>query len=308
MSRRKVAVIGSGNVGATTAQLIVQKGLADCVMIDIIEGMPQGKALDLSQSTPLEGADVRVEGSNDFARMEGCDIVVITAGLARTPGMSREDLAAKNNQIVRGVAQKIKQVAPRSIVIVVSNPLDIMTSIVWRETSRDDRRVMGMAGVLDSARFRFFIAQKLGVSVKEVSAMVLGGHGDLMVPLERFATVSGIPIHSFLSPKEIAPLIERTRDGGAEVVKLLKQGSAFYAPAASVAIMVESILKDEKQLLPCCVRVNGEYGLKDVFCGVPVILGREGVERIVELDLTQEELAALHKSAESVRKGMLQLK
>jgi malate dehydrogenase len=304
MARYKVTVVGAGNVGSTTAQLIVQKGLADCMLIDILEGMPQGKALDLSQTAPIGGSDCRIEGSNDYAAMKDSDLVVITAGLPRKPGMSREDLIQKNSEIVRGVSQHIKKAAPKAIVIVVSNPLDIMTGLVASETGFDSKRIIGMAGVLDAARFRTFIADRLKVSAKEVSAMVLGGHGDLMVPLDRFATVSGIPLRTFLKPEEIKALVDRTRNGGAEIVGLLKKGSAYYAPASSIVVMVESILQDERQLLPCCVRLEGQYGLKDVFCGVPVILSRQGVEKILELDLDKQELEDLHRSAEVVRKGM----
>jgi malate dehydrogenase len=304
MSRNKVTVVGAGHVGATTAHQVVLRGLADCVLVDIVEGMPQGKALDLNEAAPLDGYDYRLTGANDYKAMEGSDAVVVTAGLPRKPGMSREDLVQKNTRIVSGIAEQITKHAPKAIVIIVSNPLDIMTHLAWSVTGFDKHRIMGMAGVLDSARLRYFIAERLKVSVKEVSAMVLGGHGDLMVPLVRFATVSGVPLSSFLKPDEIASLVERTRQGGAEIVKLLKQGSAYYAPAASAAVMVESILQDQHQLLPCCVSLSGQYGLKDVFCGVPVKLGRRGVEEIVELDLNSDELSMLKKSADAVRKGI----
>jgi len=301
MGRPKLAVIGAGMVGATTAQRLAEKELGNVVLTDVIPGMPQGKALDLLQAGPVEGYGVSVTGSNDIADIAGSDIVVITAGIARKPGMSRDGLLKINGEIVGGLADAIRNHAPHAIVIVVTNPLDVMTQLVHRRTGFDASRVMGMAGVLDSARFRTFIAAELGVAVNDVAAMVLGGHGDSMVPLPRFSTVSGIPITELLPAQRIDELVERTRNGGAEIVNLLKQGSAWYAPSASVACMVESIVRDQKRLLPASVYLTGQYGIKDVFAGVPVKLGASGVEQIVELKLTPAELAALRKSAEEVR-------
>jgi len=301
MGRPKLAVIGAGMVGATTAQRLAEKELGNVVLTDVIPGMPQGKALDLLQAGPVEGYGVSVTGSNDIADIAGSDIVVITAGIARKPGMSRDGLLKINGEIVSGLADAIRSHAPHAIVIVVTNPLDVMTQLVHRRTQFDASRVMGMAGVLDSARFRTFIAAELGVAVNDVAAMVLGGHGDSMVPLPRFSTVSGIPITELLPAQRIDELVERTRNGGAEIVNLLKQGSAWYAPSASVACMVESIVRDQKRLLPASVYLTGQYGIKDVFAGVPVKLGASGVEQIVELKLTPAELAALRKSAEEVR-------
>ena len=301
MGRPKLAVIGAGMVGATTAQRLAEKELGNVVLTDVIPGMPQGKALDLLQAGPVEGYGVSITGSNDIADIAGSDIVVITAGIARKPGMSRDGLLKINGEIVGGLADAIRNHAPHAIVIVVTNPLDVMTQLVHRRTGFDASRVMGMAGVLDSARFRTFIAAELGVAVNDVAAMVLGGHGDSMVPLPRFSTVSGIPITELLPAQRIDELVERTRNGGAEIVNLLKQGSAWYAPSASVACMVESIVRDQKRLLPASVYLTGQYGIKDVFAGVPVKLGASGVEQIVELKLTPAELAALRKSAEEVR-------
>ncbi|HUS57545.1 MAG TPA: malate dehydrogenase [Planctomycetota bacterium] len=301
MGRPKLAVIGAGMVGATTAQRLAEKELGNVVLTDVIPAMPQGKALDLLQAGPVEGYGVSITGSNDIADIAGSDIVVITAGIARKPGMSRDGLLKINGEIVSGLADAIRSHAPHAIVIVVTNPLDVMTQLVHRRTGFDASRVMGMAGVLDSARFRTFIAAELGVAVNDVAAMVLGGHGDSMVPLPRFSTVSGIPITELLPAQRIDELVERTRNGGAEIVNLLKQGSAWYAPSASVACMVESIVRDQKRLLPASVYLTGQYGIKDVFAGVPVKLGASGVEQIVELKLTPAELAALRKSAEEVR-------
>ncbi|MBI4436698.1 MAG: malate dehydrogenase [Candidatus Omnitrophica bacterium] len=303
----KVSVIGAGQVGATTAQRIVEKGLADVVLADIVEGMPQGKSLDLMEAAPLEKHDAKVIGTNDYSEIVGSEIVVVTAGVSRKPGMSRMDLLKTNAQIVKGVAEKVLQYASQSILIMVTNPLDVMTSLVHQITRFPKQRVMGMAGVLDSARFRYFIAEKLKVSVKDVNAMVLGGHGDDMVPLPNYTTVNSTPISKLLSQDELDALITRTRNGGAEIVSLLKQGSAYYAPASSVTQMVKSILLDEREILPCCTLLEGEYGLKGVFCGVPCRLGRKGVLEVVELKLTDEEKKALSKSAESVRQGVQEL-
>jgi len=308
MTRTKVAVIGAGNVGATAAQRIAERELGDVTLIDIVEGLPQGKALDLWESGPVMGHDSRLTGSNDFAAMQGSDVVVVTAGLARKPGMTRSDLLGKNAEIVRGIAESIRKHAPDAVVVTVTNPLDPMTWLTWKVTGFPHQRVVGMAGILDSARFRTFIADELKVSVREVEAMVLGGHGDTMVPLVRYATVNGVPIPDLLPAATVERLVQRTRDGGAEVVALLKTGSAYYAPAASVLVMVESILRDQKRLVPCCALVQGAYGLSDVYLGVPVVLGRGGVERVVELKLSADELKALKGSADRVVADIRELK
>ena len=301
MARNKVTVVGAGNVGATTAQRIGEAQWADVMLIDIVEGMPQGKALDLQESAPVLGVDVTYTGSNDLAAAAGSDVIVVTAGLPRKPGMSRDDLLKKNAGIVGGIAEAIKTHAPESIVIVVSNPLDVMTWVMAEKTDFPKGRVMGMAGVLDSARFSAFLAVELDVSVKDIRAMVLGGHGDSMVPLPRFTTVGGVPVTELIPPRRLEQIVQRTRDGGAEIVGLLKTGSAFYAPAASAAAMVGAILHDQKRLLPVCTLIEGEYGLNDVFVGVPAKLGADGVERVIELNLTADELAALKASADKVR-------
>ncbi len=307
MTQPKVAIIGAGQVGATLAQRVLEKELADVVLADIIEGMPQGKALDLMEAAPLERHDAKIIGTNDYKQIEGSDIVVVTAGIARKPGMSRMDLLKTNAEIIRGVAQEIKRNAPNAILIIVTNPLDVMTALAHRITQFPKSRILGMAGVLDTARLRYFIAEKLNVSVKDVEAMVLGGHGDDMVPLVGHARVKGKPITELLPQKEIDALIQRTRQGGAEIVSLLKQGSAFYAPASSVTQMVQTILKDEKKVLPVCAYLQGEYGLTDLFCGVPCRLGRGGILEVVEIPLSPEEKEALHRSAESVRRGIQEL-
>jgi len=307
MGRPKLAVIGAGMVGATTAQRLAEKELGDVVLTDIVEGMPQGKALDMMQSAPVLGFDAAVTGTNDIADIAGAALVIVTAGLPRKPGMSRDDLLCRNAEIVGGLADAISKHAPDAFVIVVTNPLDVMTDLVFKRTGFESRRVMGMAGVLDSARFRTFIAMELGVSVKAVDAMVLGGHGDSMVPLPRYSTVSGVPITQLLPAERIEAMVERTRNGGAEIVGLLKQGSAYYAPSASAVCMAESIIRDQKRILPAAVRLSGQYGLHDVFAGVPVKLGREGVEEIIELDLAADELAALQQSAQKVRELVARL-
>ena len=298
--RFKVTVVGSGNVGATTAQRIVEKGYADVVLVDIIEGVPQGKALDLLEAGPVEGYDGRVIGSNRYDETDNSDLVVITAGLPRKPGMSRDDLLLKNFEIVKGVTEQIVRFSPKCILVVVSNPLDAMAQAALRVSGLARERVIGMAGVLDSARFRTFIAMELGVSVDSVQALVMGGHGDTMVPLPRFSTVAGVPITELMSPETIAKLVQRTRDGGAEIVAYLKTGSAYYAPSAAVTEMVDSILLDRKKILPCAAYLQGEYGIRDLFVGVPVKLGCRGIEQIVELKLTADERAMLQKSADSV--------
>lgn len=300
----KVTVVGAGNVGATVAQYVAEKDLADVVLVDIIDGLPQGKALDMLEASPVSYHDRKMVGSNDYADTRGSDIVVITAGIARKPGMSRDDLLKTNAKIVQDVAQQTIKHSPDAIYIVVTNPLDVMTYLTWKTTKLPYQKVIGMAGVLDSARFQTFIAMETGFSVEDVRAMVLGGHGDLMVPLTRFATVNGIPISELLPKDKINALIERTRDGGAEIVKYLKAGSAYYAPGASVSQMVESILRDKNRLLPCAVYANGEYGLKDVFIGLPAVLNRSGLKKIVEIKLTDEEASALKKSAESIRENI----
>ena len=302
--RRKVAIVGAGNVGATCAQRILERGLADVALVDVVEGLAQGKALDLAEAAPLEGHEGRITGSTAYDILRGSEVVVVTAGLARKPGMSRGDLLETNAKIVQSVIPHVVSNAPQAILIMVTNPLDIMTYCAWRLSGWEPARVMGMAGVLDSARLRFFVAERLKVSVQEVETLVLGGHGDSMVPLPKYTTVSGKPITELLPKPEIDQLIQRTRDGGAEVVKLLKTGSAFYAPASSAADMVQAILKNERRLLPCCVRLSGQYGLKEVFCGVPVRLGAKGMEEVVEVELTPEEKAALAASAQGVRREM----
>ena len=307
MTRPKVGVIGAGQVGATAAQRIVEENLADVVLADIVEGMPQGKALDLMEASPLKGHEATIIGTNDYAEIKGSDIVIVTAGVARKPGMTRMDLLKINAGIVKDVSEKIRQFAPESILIIVTNPLDVMTSLAHQITRFPKRRVMGMAGVLDSARFRYFLAEKLKVNGKDIEAMVLGGHGDEMVPLPRFSTVKGTPITQLLKKEELDALITRTRNGGAEIVSLLKQGSAYYAPGASVFEMVQAILNDEKRVLPCSAFLEGDYGLKGVFCGVPCRLGRKGILEIVELPLSDEEKRALSQSAARVREGVQEL-
>ena len=302
--RRKVAVIGAGNVGATCAQRVLERGLADVALVDVVEGLAAGKALDLAEAAPLEGHEGRITGSTAYDVIHGAQVVVVTAGMARKPGMSRSDLLEANARIVGSIIPHVATHAADAILIMVTNPLDIMTYLAWKLTRWPDHRVMGMAGVLDSSRLRYFVAEKLGVSVKEVQALVLGGHGDSMVPLPQHATVSGKPVTELLKPEEVEQLMQRARDGGAEVVKLLKTGSAFYAPASSAAEMVQAILKDEHRVLPACVRLSGQYGLKDVFCGVPVRLGARGVEQIVQLSLSDGEKTALKASAETVRQDM----
>jgi malate dehydrogenase len=296
-----VTVVGAGNVGATTAQYIVERSLADVVVTDVVDGLPQGKALDLAQAGPVHGYDCELTGANDYAATAGSDVVVITAGLARKPGMSRDDLLFKNAEIVGGVVQEIVKHSPDAILIVVTNPLDAMVQLALRRSGFPKHRVIGMAGVLDSARFRTFIARELQVSVENVTAFVLGGHGDTMVPLPRFSTVAGIPITELLPKDRLDALVQRTANGGAEIVGLLKTGSAFFAPAASATEMVEAILRDKKKILPCAAYLEGEYGIHGLYVGVPVKLGRRGIEQVVEIRLTAEEQAALNRSAAAVR-------
>ena len=298
---RKVSVIGSGNVGATAARSIADKELADVVLLDILEGVPQGKGLDMLQACPVEGSDARVLGTNDYADTADSQVVVITAGLARKPGMSRDDLLTKNYQIIKSVTEQVAKHSPNCIIIPVTNPLDAMCQVVYRVSGFPRERVIGMAGVLDSARMRTFIAQELNVSVENTHAFVLGGHGDTMVPLPRYSTVAGVPITELMSPETIDAIVKRTAGGGAEIVKLLGTGSAFYAPASAIVEMVEAILKDKKKILPCAVFLQGEYGIQDLFVGVPVKLGARGLEDIISITLTDDERAALMRSADAVR-------
>jgi malate dehydrogenase len=297
-----VAVVGAGNVGATAAQRLAEKSLArSVVMIDVIEGVPQGKALDQWQSGPIEGFDSRVTGGQDYGAAAGADIFVVTAGIARKPGMSRDDLVKTNAGIVRSVSEQIARVAPKSIVIVVSNPLDVMCYVALKATGFPRERVLGMAGVLDTARYRMFLSEALDVSVEDIQAMVLGGHGDTMVPLVSYTTVSGIPVTQLLPREKLDAIVQRTRDGGAEIVAHLKTGSAYYAPSSAAVQMVEAIALDKRRILPCAAWLQGEYGLRDVYCGVPCKLGRGGLQRIIEVTLTDAERRDLEKSAAAVR-------
>ncbi|MCU0246332.1 MAG: malate dehydrogenase [Bryobacter sp.] len=299
--RKKVTVIGGGNVGASCALRIANKELADVVLVDIVEGVPQGKALDLLQSGPVEGYDVNVTGANDYEPTANSDIVVITAGLARKPGMSRDDLLMANYEVVKGATEQAVKYSPNSILILVTNPLDAMCWTSWKVSQFAKNRVIGMAGILDTARYRTFLAQALDVSVNNISAMVLGGHGDTMVPLTRLTTVAGIPLEELLPKDQIDAIVTRTRNGGAEIVKYLKTGSAYYAPSAAAVEMVESILKDQKKVVPCAALLEGEYGINGLFVGVPVKLGSRGIEKIYEVKLTPAEKAELDKSAAAVK-------
>ena len=301
MGRVKVTVVGAGNVGATVGQRLAERDYADVVLVDIVEGLPQGKALDMLEAGPIVGYDSKVTGTNHYDETAGSAICVITSGVPRKPGMSRDDLVKTNMNIVREVTQELVSRSPDSILIVVSNPLDAMAQLALDVSRFPRERVIGMAGVLDTARFRTFIAQEVNASVKDVQAYVLGGHGDTMVPLARMCTVAGIPISKLIRPERIEAIVKRTRDGGAEIVNLLKSGSAYYAPSAAVAEMVDAIVLDRKQILPCAVRLEGEYGIHGLFVGVPVKLGARGVEAIIELDLTADERTALQHSADSVK-------
>ena len=298
---KKVTVVGAGNVGATAAQRLAEKQLCDVVLVDIIEGVPQGKALDLVEAAAIEKHDSHLTGANDYDETADSDIVIITAGIPRKPGMSRDDLISTNAGIVGNVTQEVASRSPESIIIVVSNPLDAMCHVAYDRCGFPKERVIGMAGVLDSARFRAFISMELNVSVENTHAFVLGGHGDTMVPLPRYSTVAGIPITELLAKDRIDALVERTRNGGAEIVGLLKTGSAYYAPASAAVEMAESILKDKKKILPCAAYLQGEYGIQDLFIGVPVKLGAKGAEEIIEITLSEEEQQALQKSADSVQ-------
>ncbi len=301
MSRKKVTVVGAGHVGATTAHRIGDLELGDVVLVDIIEGLPQGKALDLAEATPVVGKDVSLIGSNEYKETTNSDVVVITAGIARKPGMSRDDLLNTNTNIVREVTKEIAKYSPNAILIIVSNPLDAMAYVAYKVSGFPKHRVIGMAGILDTARMRYFIAEALSVSVENVAALVLGSHGDQMVPLIRYATVAGIPLTHFLAQEKIDAIVQRTRDGGAEIVKHLKTGSAYYAPSAAVVEMVEAIIKDKHKILPCSAYLEGEYGVNGVFVGIPAKLGARGLEQVIEIGLTLEERGALHKSAEAVK-------
>lgn len=301
MKRSKVTIIGSGNVGATAAHWIAAKELADVVLVDLVEGVPQGKALDLSQAAPVEGFDLRVVGTNDYAMTENSEVVVITAGLPRKPGMSRDDLLRTNAKIVTEVTENAIRYSPNSILVVVSNPLDAMTYVAKKVSRFPRHRVIGMAGVLDSARFKSFVAEAAGVSVEDVHGFVYGGHGDTMVPMTRYCSIAGVPLEKFLSSSKIQEIVTRTQNGGAEIVNLLKTGSAFYAPASSVVAMVESIVRDKKRILPCAVELNGEYGIRDLFVGVLAKLGTGGMEQVIEIDLNEVEKTALQKSAQGVQ-------
>ena len=299
--RKKVTVVGAGNVGGSVAQRIAEQNLADVVLVDIVEGLPQGKALDLLEAGPVVGFDMRVTGTNDYEATAGSNIIVVTSGVARRPGMTRDDLVLTNMRIITSVVEQAAPKSPQSIIIVVTNPLDAMAHLAYKVSRFPRERVLGQSGVLDSARFRTFVAMELGVSVENVEAFVLGGHGDTMVPLPRYTTIAGIPITELLPPDTIERLVQRTRDGGAEIVNLLKTGSAFYAPSAAVVEMVEAILLDKRKILPCSVYLQGEYGIDGLFAGVPVKLGTQGLIEVIQLKLTDDEVAALRRSAAAVR-------
>ncbi|MGB8364018.1 MAG: malate dehydrogenase [Rhizomicrobium sp.] len=309
MARKKIALIGGGQIGGTLAHLIGLKELGDVVLFDIVEGLPQGKCLDIAQAAPVDGYDAKFKGTNSYADIAGADVVIVTAGVARKPGMSRDDLLGINLKVMSAVGDGIKQYAPDAFIVCITNPLDAMVWALRQFSGLPHEKIIGMAGVLDSARFRHFLAEELSVSVEDVSAFVLGGHGDTMVPMPRFSTVAGVPLPElvrmgWIKQERLDQIVQRTRDGGAEIVGLLKTGSAFYAPATSAVAMAESYLKDKKRVLPCAAYVNGPYGIKDLYVGTPVVIGEKGVERIVELELTSDERGALMKSADSV-KGLL---
>lgn len=301
MSRKKITVIGAGNVGATTAQRLVEKEIGDIVLVDIVEDMPQGKCLDLTEAGPVYGYDSKITGTNSYNETMESDIVVITSGIPRKPGMSRDDLLKVNAEIVKSVTGNVVQKSPNAILIVVSNPLDAMTYVAYKESKFPKQRVVGMAGVLDASRMAAFISMELNVSIENVHAFVLGGHGDSMVPSKRYTTVAGIPVNEMIGKERLDEIIQRTRDGGAEIVKLLKTGSAFYAPSAAIVDMVESIIKDKKKILPCAALCDGEYGIQGLFVGVPVKLGAGGVEEIIEIKLDEDESEALKRSGEAVK-------
>ncbi len=323
MNKPKITVVGAGFVGAATAQRLLEKEIADIVLIDIVDGLPQGKALDMMESAPIEGFKTKITGTNHYGDTKNSDMVIVTAGLARKPGMSRDDLLFKNAEIVGGIIRECTKVSPQAILLMVTNPLDVMSYLAWKKSGFDTKRVFGMAGALDSARMAYFIAEELRCNPSDVDAMVLGGHGDEMVPVPEHTFVNvgadprvrpsstgahtGAPLHQVLSPEKIAAIIQRTRDGGAEIVKYLKTGSAFYAPSSSVVRMVRSIVEDRKEIMPSCVYLTGEYGIKNVYCGVPAKLGRNGVEEVVEISLTEDEKNALQISAEHVRENCAKL-
>src|SRR5687768_8725218 len=309
MSRKKIALVGAGQIGGTLALLAGMKELGDVVLIDIAEGVPQGKSLDIAEASPVEMFDAAFSGSNDYAAMKGADVVIVTAGVPRKPGMSRDDLVNINTGIIQTVGENIKKYAADSFVIVITNPLDAMVEVMQRVSGLPARKVVGMAGVLDSARFRYFLSQEFGVSVEDVSAFVLGGHGDTMVPLVRYSTVAGIPLPDLVkmgwtTQAKLDSIVQRTRDGGAEIVNLLKTGSAFYAPASSAIAMAESYLRDKKRVLPCAAKLDGEYGVKGLYIGVPVVIGAKGVEKIVEIELNAEERKMFDSSVDAVRNLM----
>ena len=306
MARKKIALVGAGQIGGTLALLAAQKQLGDVVLVDVAEGVPQGKALDLAQLAPVAGFDSALSGSNDYAAIQDADVIIVTAGIPRKPGMSRDDLIGINTGIIKTVGDNIKKYAPNAFVIVITNPLDVMVGIMQEVTGFDPKKVVGMAGVLDSARFRHFLADEFKVSVEDVTAFVLGGHGDTMVPLTRYSTVAGIPLPDLVkmgwtTQDKLDKIVQRTRDGGAEIVGLLKTGSAFYAPAISAIAMAESYLLDKKRVLPCAAQLNGEYGIKNLYIGVPVVIGAKGVEKIVEVSFTADEQAMFDKSVEAVK-------
>lgn len=307
MNQSKVTVVGAGFVGAGVAQRILEKELANVVLVDVVEGMPQGKALDMMESAPIEGFKTSIVGSNSYDETKDSDVVVITAGLARKPGMSRDDLQAKNAEIISGVIKEIASRSPKAILIIITNPLDVMTYLAWKKSGFDSKRVIGMAGVLDSARYRYFLSLELKCAPSDVEAVVLGGHGDLMVPAPEYSTFKSKPITQLIAKEKIEAINKRTQDGGIEIVNLLKTGSAYYAPSSSAVAMVEAILKDSGRVLPCCVYLNGEYGMKETYCGVPASLGREGVKKVVELKLSSESQAALKHSAEHVQEQVVKL-
>ena len=309
MSRKKISLVGAGQIGGTLALLAGLKELGDIVLVDVAEGVPQGKALDIAEAAPVDGFDGHFSGSNDYAAMKGSDVIIVTAGVPRKPGMSRDDLIGINSGIIQTVGENIKKHAPNAFVIVITNPLDVMVEVMQRVTGLPSHMVVGMAGVLDSARFRFFLSEEFGVSVEDVSAFVLGGHGDTMVPLVRYSTVGGVPLPDLVkmgwsTQAKIDQIVQRTRDGGAEIVNLLKTGSAFYAPAAAAIAMAESFLKDKKRILPCAAKLNGEYGVKGLYIGVPVVIGAQGVEKIVEIELNAEEKKMFDHSVDAV-KGLM---
>ena len=307
MSHPQVTVVGAGFVGATTAQRIVEKNLADVVLTDIVDGLPQGKALDMMESSPVEGFETKITGTNNYADTQNSDLIVITAGLARKPGMSRDDLLHQNAGIVGGILGEVVKYSPKALILVVTNPLDVMVYLAWKKSGFESKRVFGMAGALDSARYAYFIAEELGCRPSEVEAMVLGGHGDEMVPVPAHTKVKGKPITQLLKPDRIEALNQRTRDGGAEIVKYLKTGSAFYAPSSCVTRMVENILKEKGEVIPSCVFCTGQFGIKDIYCGVPARFDRTGVKEVVEIDLTPAEKKALQTSAEHVRENVAKL-